>query len=389
MKALTRFVPAAAVAALALAGFAVPAAASAAVTSPSSSHAAPDYFGGPGGVVFVQTDNVAGNQIVAYHRAADGTLTKAGTFQTGGVGGALSGSVVDHLASQGSLNYDASRGLLFAVNAGSNTVSVFAVHGDQLELRQVIGSGGTFPVSITTHGDLLYVLNALNGGSVAGFRIIGGGLAQIPGSTRALGLDPTATPQFTNTPGQVAFTPDGSQLLVTTKSNGNDVDVYSVKLDGSLSARPTVNSEPNDQPFSLTFDAAGHVMLILGGPGAVASFNLSPSGHLTQLTSALTGATATCWIVRDGQYFFASNAGSGTVSRFSESFSGGLTALGSTATDAGTVDSAVSGDGRFLYVQTGGAGIVDEFAVGHGGSLTEIGSVTVPGAVAGQGIAAS
>jgi 6-phosphogluconolactonase (cycloisomerase 2 family) len=388
LKALTRFVPAAAVAALALAGFAAPAA-SAAVTSPSSSAVASDYYGGPGGVVFVQTDNVAGNEIVAYHRAADGTLTKAGTYRTGGVGGVLSGSVVDHLGSRESLVYDASSGLLFAVNAGSNTVSVFGVDGDQLSLRQVIGSGGTFPVSIATHGDLVYVLNALNGGSVAGFRIIGSGLARIPGSTRALGLDPTATPQFTNTPGQVAFTPDGSQLLVTTKSNGNDVDVYSVQFDGSLSAKPTVNSLPNDMPYSLTFDAAGHVMLIEGGPGALASFNLSRSGHLTPLTSALTGQTATCWIIRDGQYFYASNAGSGTVSGFSENFGGGLTALGNTATDAGTVDAAVSSNGHFLYVQTGGAGIVDEFAVGHGGGLTEIGSVTVPGAVGSEGIAAS
>jgi DNA-directed RNA polymerase specialized sigma24 family protein len=36
---------------------------------------------------------------------------------------------VDHLASQGSLRYDPGPGLLFAVNAGSDTVSVFA--GDE------------------------------------------------------------------------------------------------------------------------------------------------------------------------------------------------------------------------------------------------------------------
>ena len=40
---------------------------------------------------------------------------------------------------------------------------------------------------------------------------------------------------------------------------------------------------------------------------------------------------------------------------------GSLTALGNTATDAGTVDAAASPDGRFLYVQTGADGIVDEF----------------------------
>ena len=41
-------------------------------------------------------------------------------------------AAVDYLASQGSLTYDANHELLYAVNAGSNTVSVFRVHGDRL-----------------------------------------------------------------------------------------------------------------------------------------------------------------------------------------------------------------------------------------------------------------
>ena len=46
---------------------------------------------GPNGVVFVQTDNPAGNQIVAYDRAPNGTLTAAQTYNTGGAGGVLDG----------------------------------------------------------------------------------------------------------------------------------------------------------------------------------------------------------------------------------------------------------------------------------------------------------
>ena len=168
----------------------------------------------------------------------DGTLTLAGTYATGGLGGQLGGSVVDHLASQGSLGYDPDRGLLFAVNAGSNTVSVFAVRGDRLGLRQVIGSGGAFPVSVAVRGGLVYVLNARGGGSVQGYRVAFGRLVPIPGSNRALGLNPAATPQFTNTPGQVAFSPDGTQLIVTTKANGNDIDVFGVGAGGGLSAEP-------------------------------------------------------------------------------------------------------------------------------------------------------
>jgi 6-phosphogluconolactonase (cycloisomerase 2 family) len=338
--------------------------------------------------VFVQTDNTAGNAVAAYHRAADGTLTLAGTYATGGRGGQLTGSVVDHLASQGSLSYDRADGSLYAVNAGSNTVSVFAVRGDRLLLRQVIGSGGTFPVSIAVHGDLVYILNAENGGSVQGFRIWAGLLRPIPGSTRPLGLNPTATPQFTNTPGQVAFSPDGSQLIVTTKANGDDIDVFGVRFGGTLSGSPVVNSEPGTVPFAITFDPAGHLVIADAGTNALSTFALSSGGTVTLLDSVGTGQTATCWVAPDGSLLFASNAGSATVSGYTSSAGGQLTLLGQTATDPGTVDAAVTPDGRFLYVQTGGNGIVDEFAVGSDGSLTEVGHVTVAGAAGGEGIVA-
>ena len=357
-----------------------------AVAAPALAASAADAgHTGDAGVVFVQTDNTAGNAVVAYHRAPDGTLTLAGTYPTGGLGGVLAGSVVDHLASQGSLAYDAGHGLLLAVNAGSDTVSVFGVRGDRLQLRQVVWSGGRFPVSVTVYGNHAYVLDALDGGALYGYRIGDGHLSPIPGSRRGLGLDPAATPQFTSTPGQAAFTPDGAAVVVTTKANGNDVDVFAVRPGGLLSTAPVVNAEPGAVPFAVSFDRAGHVLIAEAGPNAVASFALS-GGTLTQLHVALTGQAATCWVARAGRYFYASNAGSGSVSGYAIGGSGRLTALGNTSTDAGTVDASAA-DG-FLYVQTGAAGIVDEYAVGAGGTLSPIGSVTVAGAVGGEGIVA-
>ena len=380
MKALTRIVPAAA-AAIAVAAIAAPAASAA--TQPAGRH------GTRGGAVFALNDNTAGNAVAAYHRAANGTLTPAGTYRTGGLGGVLTGSVVDHTASQGALAYDEAHGLLIAVNPGSNTISVFQVQGDRLSLSQVLPSGGDFPVSVTVHDEHAYVLNALGGGSLFGYRIAGQHLVPLSGSHRALNLGTTASSQFTATPGQVAFTPDGSQLLVTTKGSTNDVDVFSVGADGRLAGSPTVNSLPGDVPFAVAFDQAGHLAVTEAGPSAIATFTLSSGGQLTQLDAADTGQMATCWVVRAGQFLYTSNAGSASVSGYSTSSSGGLTALGNTATSAGTVDAAAAAGGRFVYVQTGGAGIVDEFAVGAGGALTPIGSVTVPGGVGGEGIAAA
>jgi DNA-binding beta-propeller fold protein YncE len=377
MRALNRLGSAAAAAALATA-------AAAAFAGPAG--AATARGPGGGGAVFVQTDNTAGNRVVAYRRSADGRLTATRSYATGGLGGALTGSVVDHLASQGSLTYDRRHGLLYAVNAGSNTLSVFAVRGDRLRRRQVLGSGGTFPVSVAAHGDLVYVANAENGGSVQGYRVIFGHLAAIPGSNRPLGLDPHATPQFTNTPGQVAFSPDGSQLIVTTKMNGNDIDVFGVHASGRLAASPVVNSEAGTVPFGISFDGAGHLVIAQAGPNALATYALSRPGTATLIDSVGNSQAATCWVAPASGFLYASNAGSANVSGYVPSAGGQLTLLGETSTDTGTVDAAASPDGRFLYVQTGGNGIVDEFRVGAGGSLTEIGSVTVAGAVGGEGI---
>jgi len=339
--------------------------------------------------VFVQTDNPGGNQVVVYDRGQDGTLTAAGSYGTGGLGGVLEGSVSDHLASQGSLTYDRQNGLLYAVNAGSNTIAVFAVFGDRLALRQVLSSGGTFPVSVAVSNDLVYVLNAKEGGSLQGFRVDSSGrLVPIDGSSRALGLNPSATPQFVNTPGQVAFSPDGSQLIVTTKANGNAVDVFRVKPLGRLSAAPVVNSLPGTVPFAVTFDKQGHLLVTEAGAGALASFELKEDGKIAQLALVATGQKAACWVVRTGARFFVSNTGSGSLSGF-ESTAGGqvLTLFGTTGTDAGTTDTTIPSGGRFLYAQAGIEGIVDEFAITSGGALTKIGSVTVPGAAGGEGIA--
>ena len=336
--------------------------------------------------VFVQTDNPAGNTIVAYDRTGSGSLVQAGRYPTGGRGGVLDGSVVDHVASQGSLTYDRGSGLLYAVNAGSDTITTFAVRGDRLVRRQVLPSGGSFPVSITAHGNLVYVLNARAGGSIQGYLRIGEVLVRIPAWHRGLGLDPTQTPEFTSTPGQVVFTPDGSRLLVPTKGGTSSIDVFRVGPSGP--SAPTVTSLRGAVPFSVAFDAAGHVAVAEAGPNAVATFRLGRDGRLTELDSAPTGEAATCWIVSAGGTLYLSNAGSGTVSRFAVDRLGTLTGLGTTATDAGTVDAAASSDGSFLYVQAGAAGIVDAYRIGAGGSLTRVGSVTVPGAVGGEGIVA-
>ncbi|MEV4616694.1 beta-propeller fold lactonase family protein [Kitasatospora sp. NPDC049258] len=342
----------------------------------------------PHHAVFVQTDNPAGNQVVAYRRDDDGRLTRAAGYDTEGLGGVLDGSVVDHLASQGSLTYDEKHGLLYAVNAGSNTVSVFAVHGEHLRLCQVIASGGRFPVSVAVHGDAVYVLNALDGGSIQGYTVVDGELVAQADRHRGLGLDPNATPQFTHTPAQVGFTGAGDQLVVTTKAGGNSIDVFNLDRTGVPAATPVVTVDPGAVPFGFVQNGPHGLFVTEAGPNAVATFTINPDGTATKTASAATGQSATCWIAAAGRFLYASNAGSSNLSGYRVGRQSRLTSLGTTATDPGTVDAAATEDGRFLYVQTGLNGILDAFRVDRDGSLTALGSETVPGAAGGEGIVA-
>lgn len=363
----------------------------AAPASAATGHSGAAYrTGSTSGVVFVQNDNPTGNTVVAYHRTADGGLAKVGSYPTGGLGGALSGSVVDHLASQGSLSYDRSSRSLYAVNAGSDTLTSYRVTGDRLVHRQVLPTGGDFPVSVAAHGNLVFVLNARDGGSLSGYLRVGGALLPIPAWHRELHLNTSAPGQadeFVSTPGQVGFTPDGRDLIVSTKNGGNTLETFPIGLFGP-SARPVTTALPGTVPFGFAFDSRGHLVLSEAGTNSVATFAVSRRGTVTPIDTAATGQAATCWIATSGDKVYASNAGSGTLSRYSTSISGALTSHGLTATDPGTVDAAASSDRRYLYVQTGAKGIVDAYRIQSNGSLARTGSVTVPNAVGAEGIVA-
>jgi 6-phosphogluconolactonase (cycloisomerase 2 family) len=372
---------------LATVGIAGVAATALAALFAAPANAAPDNHRTTGRPVFVLANESAGNSVAVYDRDTDGTRASAGRDLTGGLGGTLDGSVVDHLASQGALTYDRTRHLLYAVNAGSNTLTVFAVHGDRLQRRQVVTSGGEFPVSVAVHGNVAYVLNARAGGSIQGYLRIGQALVRVPAWHRALGLDPAAAPEFVNTPGQVSFNPRGDQLIVTTKANGNQIDVFNLDAFGGPGGAPVVTDDPAGVPFAVSFDRTGRLDVAEAGPNAVATYVLHRDGTLTFVDRVATGQAATCWVVGTGGHLYVDNAGSGSVSIFDVTDSG-LAAGGQAGTHGGTIDAAVSSDARNLYVQTGATGTVDEFAIAADGSLTPIGSVTVPGTIGGEGIAA-
>jgi 6-phosphogluconolactonase (cycloisomerase 2 family) len=330
--------------------------------------------------VFVATNEPAGNRVVAYARAADGTLTLNGSYATGGKGAVEVGAVVDTLASQGSLVYDAEQHLLFAVNAGSDSLSVFGVEGGKLALRQVVDSGGSFPSSVAVSGNLVYVLNAGGAGSVQGFRITDSSLRALRDGSRPLGLANSEPPFFLSSPAQVGFSPNGSQLLVTTKGSGSLIDVFGVHQNGSLSAAPVANSSATPVPFAFAFDPVGRLVVAEAGASTVSTYVLAADGTLSGAQSQADGQAALCWIIAAGGNYYVANAGSATISGYRVDANGAPSLIGPTGvvgqTEAGAIDLATTGDQHFLYAESGGAGTVDEFQINNDGTLTKLGIVT-------------
>jgi hypothetical protein len=355
----------------------------------AQSASAHGHHGGHGsrGAVFVQTNEPSGNKIDVFNRGDDGRLSLAGAYPTGGLGGvAAPGTESDHLASQGSLALADGRTLI-AVNAGSDTVTSFRVHGNRLQIRSLVSSGGQFPASVAVNGNLVYVLNSGGSGIVSGFWLRGSRLVPIPGSARSLGLANGDPPNFLTAPGQVGFTPDGRQLLVTTKASTSSVDVFAVGHDGRLSASPVVNPSATPVPFAFTF-GSGRLVDGEAGASSVTTYVVGAGGTLSDPRSASDGQTALCWILRVGNVYYVANTASNNLSSFTVDSAGTPSLLQAIAatTNPGPIDLAASGG--YLYAETGTNGTVDEFAVNSDGTLTPIGTVAglPPGL---EGIAAS
>ncbi len=339
-----------------------------------------------GAPVFVQTNDTTGNQIVSYLPGPNGALHQVARFNTGGDGVLIGGAVVDDLASQGSLALDPADGLLVAVNGGSNSITTFRSFGPFLGFRRVVPSGGTTPVSVAVRGDLIYVLNAGGKGEVQGY--YANSLTPIPGGAQNLKLTAGLTPPYLNTPGQIGFTPDGQQLVVTTKANGSDIDVLDIGPTGSLSA-PVANPSAAPVPFGFTFDRYGDLVVTEAGTSTLTTYVVRANGTIGEQASATNGESALCWVTGAGNYFYGANAGSKALTGYAIGSNGVPTIVSTTPTDVGPIDMASSPDGRDLYVETGGSDLVDAFAVQPGGSLSFVGSVTpeLPGHSGLEGIA--
>ncbi|MGI9111216.1 MAG: lactonase family protein [Gaiellaceae bacterium] len=336
------------------------------------------------GAVYAMTNDAAGNRVLAYARARDGSLSLQGAYATGG-----EGTSRIRLSSQGPVVLTENGRQLLVVNVGSSEISVFDVRRNGLELRTVVPSGGSTPNSITVRGKLVYVLN--NGGTglgnITGFRLSrDSSLVQIAGSTRPLsaaGSDPA----------QVSFTPDGDSLVVTEKAT-NRILTWGVSDDDLPFARE-VHDSHGVTPFGFDFTRDGTFVVTNAEEGIVGAATASSytleGGFRTISGSVPDFRSEVCWTVisKDQRYAYVANFGDGTISSYTIGRDGSITLLESVAasTTPGQLsirDADRSRDGRYLYAIDITSRMVHGWAIEDDGSLTSIGAFPgLPGTVAG------
>lgn len=325
------------------------------------------------GAVFTMTNSAQGNAVLAFGRSAQGRLTFFDAYDTEGIGTGTG------LGNQGGVALDRSGNRLFVVNAASDSLSVFAVGPGGLTLLDVEPSGGTLPISVTTYGDLVYVLNAGGDGNIAGFRLAtDGNLSPLAGSIRPLSASGTD-------PAQIGFSPDGRVLVVTEKGS-NSLVTYAVGDDG-LPGEPVVTPSEGDTPFGFSFGHRNRLFVseAFGGAfqaSAVSSYDVGGDAILDPITSSLpTHQTAACWLVvtGDSRYAYTTNTGSASVTGLALARNGEASLLdadGFTAqAGAAPIDAAFSRDSLFLYVLNGAEGSLSAYRVKADGGLRPLAGV--------------
>ena len=228
---------------------------------------------GPEGAVYVATNLDGGNAIAAFERNADGTLSSLGEFATGGLGSTEfdGGEGLDPLISADSIIVTDDESILLAVNAGSDTISSFAILDDfTLELIDVVDSGGVGPNSIAYDNGRVFVTNidrdglAFGGpdpraepndeGNVVGFTLAADGTLTATGFSADLD----------NRPANLDFSTDGNHIITTSITSGSavlpgpnageSVHLFSVGADGSLTLADTNNSNSGPQEVVVTVE---------------------------------------------------------------------------------------------------------------------------------------
>ena len=370
------------------------------------------------GAVYNESNDTSDNTVTAYARKKDGSLKLRESVSTGGVGSQQSvgcGPGCPILDSQYAVA-NSPEGFVFAVNAGSDTVTSFADNAlikgkGGLKKKSQVSSGGDMPESIAVSPtkQVVYVLNVntanSNGttGNIYGYTYDEKGkLSPISGSSQPLASasPPEGTPGGAATPRGIAFDPKGKTLVVTElAANMGAGTILTFKVSGSGQSSPAVvNPSARPFPFGQGFAPDGTLIVpSIENPmgaaiGQVTTYNTSGNGTVSPIGSVSSNDALPCWVAvtPDGEHVYVVNTGAGapagptpSIARFNLADDGGLAFNGLTSSpdDFAETDAVISVDGKYLYVLAPSVGNpsappshIDAYKIKGNGNLKSIGS---------------
>lgn len=321
-------------------------------------------------LIYMSTNNPAGNVVLVLRRQADGTITQLASHPANGNG--LGGN----LESQSPLTLSQDGRFLFAVNAASNTIAVFRVSGEILEFVGVFDSGGQRPTSLTERRGILYVLNEGAGNNIVGFNVASDGrLFPISGATAPLTREAAGG-------AQVAFHPD-QDLLVVTERFSNRIGVYDLDALGGILRGPRIIPSAGRFPFGFAFTSRGQILISeafggRNGGSAMSSYNVSRRGRVGLVSRSVgTREIAACWVAvtSDDRFAYTTNTGSNSITGYRVNRNARLKLLDrdgvSASTGPGTAPTevAINPENSVLFVILQATSSLATFRIGEDGAL--------------------
>ncbi|WP_347985881.1 beta-propeller fold lactonase family protein [Methylomonas sp. AM2-LC] len=315
--------------------------------------------------------NASQNAVYALHIDNWGNTTSVKHFATGGKG------TTTGLGNQGALALSHDHRFLFAVNAGSNEVSVFKINENGLVLLDHVKESGVTPISITVSHDKVYVVNS-GDNSIFGYQFdrSKGKLHPLAKSYLSLGSMGAGA-------AQISFNKDGDTLVVTEKANSKITSIL-LDDDGIPATTYTINSAGNT-PFGFAFGHHDSFFVSEAEGGAanaatVSAYKLQENGEIKLLDKAVAvGKTAACWLATtpNGRMAFTADTPASSLSSFAIDHAGNLTLLMSQAVIANTpTDLVVSHDGNILYSLNNGDHSIGVYGIEWNGGLKSISSIS-------------
>jgi hypothetical protein len=363
------------------------------------------------GAAYFITNEPSGNFVVSADVANDGTLTLRQAAPTGGNGahGVTNPVGPDPLFSQGAVKTSKASNVLATVNAGSNTISLFAINPVSPAAIQKIGdpvpSGGDFPMSLAINaaGTQLCALNGGANNGVSCFNVNNQtGLTPLANTQRSLGLNQTTPPNGpAGTTSHIVFSEDNKQLIASVKGippQPGFFAVWDIATDGSLSNN--FKSIPPNQggllPFSMTVIEGQNALLATDagvGFDIVDLANQSNSNRSSVVP--IQGQGATCWSSHSPKTgnFYLTDIKTSLVTEVNvdSNLKGSIVKQYPQGNNAGTIDNDIAtvGSNDFMYVLAANATTINVVALNAPGNAQNIQSLDVSGPAKSVGLALS